>query len=145
MSLDDPVSKMSKSAENPLSRISLLDDEAKIRKAIMRATTDSEGSVGYDPENKPGVSNLLNIYSAFSGLPVPEIEKKYKGVGYGAFKGELAAVAVDALAPIKGRYAEIRHSDALVAAMKDGAERAREISVRTMARVKERFGLGIGS
>ncbi|MDR2487439.1 MAG: tryptophan--tRNA ligase, partial [Clostridiales Family XIII bacterium] len=68
MSLDDPLSKMSKSAENELSRISLLDDEAKIRKAIMRATTDSDGEIRYDPQEKPGVSNLLTIYSVFAGM-----------------------------------------------------------------------------
>ncbi|MDR1572280.1 MAG: tryptophan--tRNA ligase [Clostridiales Family XIII bacterium] len=145
MSLDDPAAKMSKSAENPLSRISLLDDEAKIRKSIMRATTDSEGSVRFDPENKPGISNLLNIYSAFSCLPVPEIEKKYEGAGYGAFKSELASVAAGALAPIKERYTEIRHSARLAAALREGAERARAISGRTMARVKESFGLGLGA
>ncbi|MDR2355603.1 MAG: tryptophan--tRNA ligase, partial [Clostridiales Family XIII bacterium] len=88
MSLDDPTAKMSKSAENPLSRISLLDDESKIRKSIMKSTTDSDGTIRFDPENKPGVSNLLNICSAFSGLPIPDIEKKYAGVGYGAFKKE---------------------------------------------------------
>ena len=83
MSLDDPSSKMSKSAENPLSRISLLDDEKTIKKAIMRATTDSEGAIYYDLENKPGISNLLNIYSSFSGMPVEDIVTRYEGRGDG--------------------------------------------------------------
>jgi tryptophanyl-tRNA synthetase len=144
MSLDDPTAKMSKSAENPLSRISLLDDESKIRKSIMRSATDSEGSIRFDPENKPGISNLLNICSAFSGLPIADIEKKYKGVGYGAFKKELADLTADALAPIKARYEDIRRSDALQNALKDGAERAGAIAARTMSRVKDFFGLGLG-
>jgi tryptophanyl-tRNA synthetase len=144
MSLDDPSSKMSKSAENPLSRISLLDDEAKVRKAIMKATTDSDGFIKFDAENKPGVSNLLNIYGAFSGLPITDIEKKYKGVGYGAFKKELAELSADALAPIRARYGEIRRSEELRATLKDGAERANVIATRTMSRVKEFFGLGVG-
>jgi tryptophanyl-tRNA synthetase len=143
MSLDNPTAKMSKSAENPLSRISLLDDEAKIRKSIMKSTTDSEGSVRFDFENKPGVSNLLNIHSAFSGLPVSDIEKKYEGVGYGAFKKELAELTADALAPIRARYEEIRRSAELKDVLKDGAERANAIAVRTMARVKDFFGLGV--
>ena len=71
MALDDPTQKMSKSAPNPLSRISLLDDEAQIKKAIMKATTDSEGIIKFDIENKPGVSNLLTIYSVLSGLLRP--------------------------------------------------------------------------
>jgi tryptophanyl-tRNA synthetase len=144
MSLDDPTAKMSKSAENALSRISLLDDDAKIRKAIMKSATDSDGLIRFDPANKPGVSNLLNIYSAFSGLPVSDIERKYEGVGYGAFKKELAELTVDALAPIRNRYAEIRRSDALRAALKDGAERANAIAAKTMSRVKSYVGLGAG-
>ena len=70
---------MSKSAENELSRISLLDDDKKIKKAIMRATTDSDGVVKFDVENKPGISNLMNIYTAFSDLSIGQIEEKYKG------------------------------------------------------------------
>ena len=86
MSLDDPTSKMSKSAKNIHSRISLLDDAIKIKKSIMKSTTDSEGSIRFDMKEKPGISNLINIYSSFSGLKVEDIEKKYKGCGYGAFK-----------------------------------------------------------
>jgi tryptophanyl-tRNA synthetase len=136
---------MSKSAENPLSRISLLDDDAKIKKAIMKSTTDSEGSVRHDQEQKPGISNLLNIYSAFSGLPVAEIEKRYEGTGYGTFKKDLVEVTISALTPIRERYQEIRHSAELKAALDGGAERANAIATRTMARVKERFGLGSGN
>lgn len=143
MSLDDPSSKMSKSAENIHSRISLLDDANKIKKSIMRATTDSEGSIRFDIENKPGVSNLLNIYSAFSGMSVAEIEKKYAGCGYGEFKKDLVDVTTEAILPIQQRYNEIRKSQELIDILKDGAEKANAISEKTLKRVKEKFGLGL--
>ena len=85
MALDDPTSKMSKSAENIHSRISLLDDAAKIKKSIMRATTDSEARIAFDIEKKPGLSNLINIYSAFTGKTVDEIVDDFDGKGYGDF------------------------------------------------------------
>ncbi|MDF2656761.1 MAG: trpS [Bacillota bacterium] len=143
MSLDDPTSKMSKSAENIHSRISLLDDANKIKKSIMRATTDSEGTIRFDMENKPGISNLLNIYSAFSGMQVSDIEKKYEGRGYGDFKKDLVEVTVDAITPIQQKYNEIRESEELVNILKDGAEKANAISERTISRVKHKFGLGL--
>lgn len=143
MSLDDPTAKMSKSAENIHSRISLLDDTNKIKKSIMRSTTDSEGSIRYDIGSKPGISNLLNIYSAFSGLGVAEIEKKYDGRGYGDFKKDLVDVTEEAIMPIQQRYREIRKSQELIKILKDGAEKANTISERTLNRVKEKFGLGL--
>ena len=143
MALDDPTKKMSKSAENIQSRISLLDEPSKIKKSIMKATTDSDGVVRFDVENKPGISNLLNIYSVLSGLSIPELEAKYEGKGYGDFKKDLVEVVVEALAPIKERYEEIRHSDELIQILKDGAKRADAIAQKTMKRVKDNFGLGI--
>lgn len=143
MALDDPTKKMSKSAENAHSRISLLDDENKIKKSIMKATTDSEGMIRFDIENKPGVSNLMSIYSALSGMSYEDIEKKYEGCGYGDFKKDLVEITIEALRPIKERYEEIRHSDYLIEVLEDGARRANEIAVKTMARVRENFGLGI--
>ena len=143
MALDDPTKKMSKSAENIHSRISLLDEPSKIKKSIMKATTDSDGEVRFDVENKPGISNLLNIYSVLSGLSIPELEAKYEGKGYGDFKKDLVEVVVEALAPIKERYEEIRHSDELIQILKDGAKRADAIAQKTMKRVKDNFGLGI--
>jgi len=134
---------MSKSAENIHSRISLLDDTNKTKKSIMRSTTDSEGSIRYDMGSKPGISNLLNIYSAFSGLGVAEIEKKYDGRGYGDFKKDLVDVTVEAIQPIQQRYHEIRKSQELIDILKDGAEKANTISEKTITRVKEKFGLGL--
>ncbi|MEA4987420.1 MAG: tryptophan--tRNA ligase [Anaerovorax sp.] len=142
MALDDPTCKMSKSAENVHSRISLLDTPQKIKKSIMKATTDSDGVVRFDMENKQGISNLLNIYSAFSGKEVSEIERNYEGHGYGDFKKDLVEIAVDAMTPIQERFQEIRESQELLEILKDGAERANAISEVTIKRVKERFGLG---
>lgn len=143
MSLDDPASKMSKSAENIHSRISLLDNESKIKKSIMKSTTDSEGSIRFDMKEKPGISNLINIYSAFSGLKPADIEKKYAGCGYGEFKKDLVDVTVEAIIPIQQRYNEIRESEELIRILKEGAERAAAISEKTMNRVKKKFGLGV--
>lgn len=143
MALDDPMKKMSKSAENIHSRISLLDEPPKIKKSIMRATTDSDGSIRFDPENKPGVSNLLTIYSVFSGKEIADIEKEYEGRGYGDFKKDLVEVTTQALTPIKERFNEIRESEELIQILKEGAERAGAIAEKTMKRVKENFGLGI--
>ena len=143
MALDDPTAKMSKSAPNEMSRISILDEPSKIKKAIMRATTDSEGIICFDIENKPGVSNLLSIYSAFSGKTIEQLEKDYEGCGYGQLKKDLVEVTVDALAPIKARFEEIRPSQELLDVMKDGAERANAIAEPVVKRAKERFGLGI--
>lgn len=143
MALDDPTKKMSKSAENELSRISLLDDEAKIKKAIMKATTDSDGVVRFDQENKPGISNLMNIYTAFSDLSIADIEKKYEGKGYGDFKKDLVEVVVKGLAPIKEKYEKIRYSDELIEVLKDGANRADKIAREVVARTKKNMGIGI--
>ena len=143
MALDDPTAKMSKSAPNEMSRISLLDEPSKIKKAIMRATTDSEGSVRFDIENKPGISNLLSIYSAFSGTPIEELERQYEGHGYGDFKKDLVEITVNALTPIRERFQEIRYSQELVDSLRDGAARADAIAVKTMERVRDRLGMGI--
>ncbi len=143
MALDDPSSKMSKSAENIHSRISLLDEPSKIKKSIMKATTDSDGMVSFDVENKPGISNLLNIYSVLSGKSVAELEAIYEGRGYGDFKKDLVEVTVEALAPIKEKYNDIRQSQELIGILKDGAERADAIAQNTMKRVRRNFGLGI--
>lgn len=143
MALDDPTQKMSKSAENIHSRISLLDEPSKIKKSIMKATTDSEGVVRFDVENKPGISNLMNIYSVLSGKSLEQIEADYAGKGYGDFKKDLVVVVTEALAPIKERYEAIRHSDKLLEILKDGAERADAIARPVLARVKDTFGLGL--
>ena len=142
MALDDPTSKMSKSAENIHSRISLLDEDNKIKKSIMRATTDSDGEIRFDVENKPGISNLLNIYSAFSGEDIDNIVAKYSGKGYGDFKKDLVGITQEALAPIKKNFDEIRESQELIDILREGAEKAGAIAEKTMKRVKKNFGIG---
>ncbi len=145
MALDDPTSKMSKSAENIHSRISLLDDDAKIKKSIMRATTDSDGEIRFDPENKPGVSNLMNIYRASSGQTMDDIQAEYAGKGYGDFKKDLVGIVQEAVAPIKKNFNEIRETQELKNILRDGAEKAGAIAEKTMKRVKENFGLGFAT
>lgn len=143
MALDDPTAKMSKSAPNELSRIDILAEPGRVKKAIMKATTDSEGVIRFDIENKPGVSNLLNIYSVLSGKSVTDLEKEYEGHGYGDFKKDLVEVTNNALAPIQERYNEIRFSGELENILKEGAEKADAIAQKTMARVRKNFGLGL--
>ncbi|MBQ7605014.1 MAG: tryptophan--tRNA ligase [Firmicutes bacterium] len=142
MALDDPTSKMSKSAENPHSRISLLDDDSKIKKSIMKATTDSLARVHYDVENQPGVANLMTIYSVFSGKSMEEIEKLYEGKGYGDFKKDLVEISIDGIRPIRERFNEIRQSQELITALDEGREKASVIAERTLKRVFDTFGLG---
>lgn len=143
MSLDDPTSKMSKSAENEFSRIQLLDTPARIKKCIMRATTDSVGVINYDPVNQPGITNLINIYSAFTALAPQDIVTKYQGQGYGNLKKDLVEILTENLSPIREKYEKIRHSEELKSVLADGAARADEIAQRTMERVKKNFGLGV--
>ena len=142
MALDDPTSKMSKSAENVHSRISLLDEDSKIKKSIMKATTDSEGIIRFDPENKPGVSNLINIYSALTGKSTDDIVAAFEGCGYGDFKKELVAITQEAMKPIKQNFNEIRETEELKNILRDGAEKAGAIAEKTLKRVKDNFGLG---
>ncbi|MFA5527058.1 MAG: tryptophan--tRNA ligase [Peptostreptococcales bacterium] len=141
MALDEPTSKMSKSAENIHSRISLLDSPSKVKKSIMRATTDSDGVIQYDLENKPGISNLLTIYSVFTGLEIPEIESKYKDCGYGQIKKDLVEIINDSLVSIQARYNEIRESDELIKILREGSIKANAIAENTMKRVKNRLGM----
>jgi tryptophanyl-tRNA synthetase len=142
MGLDDPTKKMSKSEAAPNHAINLLDAPDVIRKKIMRATTDSQTTVVFD-EGRPGVYNLLVIYELFTGKSRKEIETCFDGKGYAALKKELAEVVIEGLAPLQKRYAELTddpaHIDSL---LRKGAERARPLAEKTLARVQERIGLG---
>jgi tryptophanyl-tRNA synthetase len=140
--LQDPTSKMSKSSSSPQGIIDLLDEPGVIRKKIARAVTDAEAEVRADEENKPGVTNLLRIYSALTGDPVDDIAARYAGAGYGTFKKELAEVVVDTFAPIRERTAKIlADDDGLEEILAVGASRARAIAGETMERVRDRAGL----
>jgi tryptophanyl-tRNA synthetase len=140
MSLDDASKKMSKSNPNPGSYIALLDEPDVIRKKISRATTDSGREVRFDREAKPEISNLMSIYALCADVSLAEIERRYEGQGYGAFKKDLAEVVVEKLAPLQQRYREIRRSGELGAILKQGAERAAAIANQTLRAVKEKMG-----
>ncbi len=114
---------MSKSDPNPKSMISMLDEPKQLKRKIKSAVTDSEGIVKFDKENKPGISNLLTIYSSFSGKTVEEIEAMYEGKGYGDFKGDLAQVVVEAIRPIQDKYNELINSPELDEILDKGAEK----------------------
>lgn len=101
---------MSKSDPNKKATITLLDEPSAIVKKIKSAVTDSEGIVKFDIENKPGVSNLLSIYSILSGKSIASLEEMYEGKGYGDFKADLAEVVVDTLRPIQEKYNELMNS-----------------------------------
>ena len=100
--LQDPTAKMSKSSSSPQGIVDVLDEPDVIRKKIARAVTDAGSEVRADPEAKPGVTNLLRIYSALSGEPVATLEAKYAGAGYGGFKKDLAELVVASLRPDQG-------------------------------------------
>ncbi|WP_438446427.1 tryptophan--tRNA ligase [Gorillibacterium sp. sgz5001074] len=140
MSLDDATKKMSKSNPNPGSYIALLDSPDEIRKKLSRAVTDSGREVRYDPVNKPEVSNLMGIYANFSDLTLKEIEAKYDGQGYGAFKKDLAEAIVAKLEPLQSRYRDIRESGDIARILKQGAEKAAAKAEPILALAKERMG-----
>jgi len=143
MALDNPAKKMSKSDASPNAAIALTDDAATIGRKIRRAVTDSGSEVVAGPD-KPALTNLLTIYSLFSGEPVSHLEERYAGKGYGAFKTDLAEIVVDALAPMQRRLAELEadpaHAAGVLAA---GADRARERAAAKMAVVRDRMGLDL--
>jgi tryptophanyl-tRNA synthetase len=133
---------MSKTGSSPKGLIDLMQDPAKIAKNIRSAVTDTDGEVRYDPETKPGVSNLLVIHSVLSGIPVEEVAASFAGRGYGDLKKEVADVVVDRLTPFQQRMAELLDDPAeLDRILADGADRAREVAQATMARVRAAAGL----
>ncbi len=141
-SLQDPLSKMSKSDKNEKSFILLLDEPKAITKKIKGAVTDSLGTVKYDEENQPGVANLLNIFSSLSGRTIEDLVEDYGDTGYGRFKGDLAELVVDTLAPIQERYQKLLVSDDLRDILHTGAQRANEKASVTLARMEKAMGIG---
>ncbi|MGV0991712.1 MAG: tryptophan--tRNA ligase [Mycobacterium sp.] len=139
--LADPTAKMSKSAATEAGLISLLDDPKVSAKKIRSAVTDSEREIRFDPENKPGVSNLLSIQSAVTGTSVDKLVVGYEGRGYGDLKAETADAVVAYVTPIKARVDELLADPAeLQAILATGAERAREVAGATLGRVYDRLG-----
>ncbi|QNF93447.1 tryptophan--tRNA ligase [Janibacter sp. YB324] len=142
MDLTEPTSKMSGSSSPDKGLIFLSDEPRRIEKKIKSAVTDTEGEVRFDPETKPGVSNLLVIHSALSGTPVDELEQRFAGQGYGALKGEVAEVVVEAVSPFRARMDELMGDPAeLDNILAKGAARAAEVAAATRDRVYERVGL----
>ena len=139
MSLSDPLVKMSKS--DPKGDIFLKDEPAVIRKKIMSAVTDSGSEVKFDVENKPGISNLLTIYSAMKDISIEEAEKRFEGYRYGDFKKAVADAVIEELEPFQNRYRQIIADKSYIKALEDGAEKAREVANKTLLRVQKAIGL----
>ncbi len=137
----DPTKKMSKSAENPNGSVFLSDDKDTVLRKFKRAVTDSENSIKYDPDNKPGVSNLLTIYCAFSDKSVVEAEREFEGKGYGDFKLAVGETVADKLAPMQAEHNKLLADKAyLEKVMADGAERANKIARKTLSKVYKKIG-----
>lgn len=143
MSLSDPSKKMSKSEESNKGCIYLLEDPAKARKKIMGAVTDSENKIYFDPENKPGISNLLQIESSITGESIESLVAKYDGKGYGEFKRGVADAVVALLEKIQARYNEIINSDLIEKTLAEGAAKARPIADAKLLEIEKKVGIEI--
>ena len=140
-SLQDPTKKMSKSDENQNSFISLKDNADTILRKFKRAVTDSEAKVYHSPE-KPGVSNLMDIYSAVTGRTMEQIQAEFEGKGYGDFKVAVAEAVIEELRPIQQRFDELmKDKGELEAQMKIGAEKASRVADRTLRKVMKKIGV----
>lgn len=143
MSLSNPKKKMSKS-DPPESYICVFDEPKTIEKKIRSATTDSQKTIKYSPSQKPGISNLLVIYSAFSGATIKELEKKFKGTGYAEFKKQLTKLLIEKLEPFRRKKQEFESREAYIdEIIARGAKRARFIAASTMEEVRKKIGLEI--
>jgi tryptophanyl-tRNA synthetase len=141
MGLDDPTQKMSKSATGASHAVGLLDPPEKIRKTIMRATTDSNPAVDFETAG-PGVLNLLGIYQAFDGAPEAEVKARFTGMRYGDLKKQVAEMVIAHLEPFQQRYRQIVNDPGYLATvLRDGASRVRPIADDTVRLVKDRMGL----
>ncbi|MDO2378377.1 tryptophan--tRNA ligase [Rhodococcus electrodiphilus] len=139
--LQNPTAKMSKSAATPAGLINLLDDPKVSAKKIKSAVTDNEREIRFDPENKPGVSNLLTIQAALSGRPVDELVAGYAGRGYGDLKADTAEVLTEFVVPLQAKVDEYLADEAeLLRILSTGADQAREVASRTLGQVYDRVG-----
>jgi tryptophanyl-tRNA synthetase len=142
LDLQDPVAKMSKSSSSPQGILDVLDEPATLRRKVMRAVTDPGGEVTADEENKPGLTNLLRIYSALDGISIGDLEARYAGKGYGALKKDLAEVVVGAFAPIRERTGQLLADPAeLDKLLAVGAVKAGAVARETMTLVRDHAGL----
>ena len=142
MDLKDPSKKMSKSSEVQSGVIRMLDDPDVIRKKIMGATTDSDNEIKFDLENKPGISNLINIYVSLSDLSISEVEDKFKNNNYGEFKKEVSDLVINHLLKIQAKYNELINSNELDRIIDEGREKTLKMAKQKYDLVKEKVGLG---
>lgn len=141
MSLQDPTKKMSKSDENVNAFVAVLDDPDTILRKFKRAVTDSDACVRFDLENKPGVSNLMAIYSTITGQTMEEIEQEFEGKGYGDFKPAVAEAVIEELRPIQERFRQFIGDKAyLEQCYKDNAPKAQRIARKTLQKVMKKVG-----
>ena len=141
MNLQDPTVKMSKSRGAESGTVLMLDDADTIRKKVRTAVTDSGSDVRYDPAEKPGISNLIELLTVVTGKSVTDVEAAYDGAGYGQFKADVADAMVDLLEPIQSRYRELRGDPAeLKRLLAVGAEKARAVSSPTLEQMYELMG-----
>ena len=142
-SLQNPTKKMSKSEENPKGTIDLLDDPGVARKKIMSAVTDSLGTIQYDPDTQPGVSNLLMIHSSLSGESLESLVSRFQGKGYGDLKKETGGIVFDFLSDLQSRYRDIIASGKVDEILREGNEKASRIAERKLRKVKKKLGFQI--
>ncbi|WP_037801056.1 tryptophan--tRNA ligase [Streptomyces sp. LaPpAH-108] len=139
--LQDPAVKMSKSASTPKGLVNLLDEPKATAKKVKSAVTDTDTVIRFDPENKPGVSNLLTIHSTLTGTSIADLEKAYEGKMYGALKTDLAEIMVEFVTPFRERTQQyLDDTETLDAVLAKGAEKARAIAAETLAQAYDRVG-----
>ncbi|MDD8048853.1 MAG: tryptophan--tRNA ligase [Thomasclavelia sp.] len=143
MDLQNPTKKMSKSEETSKGCIYILDPINVSKKKIMSAITDSDGIIKYDVKNKPGISNLLTIYSILAKRDIKDLEKTYEGKGYGEFKKDLAEVVGNELQNIQDKYNEITEGDYIKDILDEGAAKASSIARKKLAKVERKIGITI--
>lgn len=145
MSLSDPSKKMSKSDQGDKGCIYLLDDLKVARKKIMSAVTDDLAKVNYDPVNQPGVTNLLQIQSSLTGIPITELVQRYANSGYGDFKKDVADSVVQELTKIQERYTQIINGGIISEVLKTGAEKVQKLAYKKLKKVQKKIGIEIVS
>ncbi len=142
MSLTEPTSKMSKSAENPNAFVSILDEPDAIMKKFARAVTDSDNKVICDAENKPGITNLIEIYSSCTGISREQVEIDFEGKGYGDFKKAVGEAVVETVKPIQDNFKKYMQDKAYIEkCFTEGAQRATYTANKTLAKVQRKMGL----
>ena len=139
--LKDPTKKMSKSEENPIGVISMFDTEEDIKSKIMKATTDSDNTIKYDPDNKPGISNLLNIASSLTDRKVEDIELEFNGKGYGEFKKYVEEVTANHILAIQAKYNKLINSKEIEDILNKGIEKSRMLAKEKYELMKHRMGV----